>query len=106
MLTVRFPDGTAVQYNAANYLVHGERVWNLYSNDTKTEWIASIQPSSGAIVERVPACRVYNPSREKPLAEIVADLLERKPCSYDDRMALKRLKAALTQFNAATGRWK
>ena len=59
MFTVRFPNGQTVQYNTAGYLVHGDNGWHLYVRKDGP-WVASIQPSAGAIVECTPACRVYS----------------------------------------------
>lgn len=61
MLQVRYPDGTIVVYNNANQLEHGPNGWNLYTKKDGN-WIATIQPSAGVIVEAVEACRVDRPS--------------------------------------------
>lgn len=109
MMTVRFPNGTSVQYNSANFVTLGtanDRGFHLYTDDTKRIWIASIQESAGAIVEGVAACRVYNPVREKSLSEIVDGILTGKATGYVDCVALARLKAGLRSFDAGRKRWK
>jgi hypothetical protein len=64
MIRVRYPDGTTFQYNDANYLHRDSITWDLYSDAKETKWIASIQASAGAIVEAVPACRIYNAAEQ------------------------------------------
>lgn len=68
MLRVRYPNGLTIQYNTANCLTPDVHGWNLYTGKGG-DWVASIQPSAGAIVEAVEACRVYqaadDPSGEK-----------------------------------------
>lgn len=58
MITVRFPNGQAVQYNDGNYVSRSERYSDIYTRKDG-KWIAQI-PNT-CIIEVVPACRVYNP---------------------------------------------
>ena len=58
MMTVRFPNGQAIQYNTANYANRHSEYSDLYESDGG-KWIAQI-PNS-CIIESVFACRVYNP---------------------------------------------
>jgi hypothetical protein len=64
MLTVRFPNGQAVQYNTACFVQGGGGTdyLRLYTHDPKKggQWVASIQGSAGVIVEAITACRVYD----------------------------------------------
>ena len=63
MLTVRFPNGQAVQYNGANFIYHGNNAsYELYtkSKDSGGTCVAIIQASAGVIVELVTPCRVYD----------------------------------------------
>lgn len=60
MLIIRYPNGQAVQYNQANYLVYGNDHWVIYDRKGGT-WIASFQISAGITVEAEPACSVSNP---------------------------------------------
>lgn len=59
MLTVRFPNGMAVQYNGANFVnsddPHGSRIYTKRDGGL----VARVQHSAGAIIEFVPACHVY-----------------------------------------------
>lgn len=57
MMTVRFPDGTAIQYNTANYVTRHSEYSDLQEKKDGL-WVAQI-PNT-AIIEIVPACRVYN----------------------------------------------
>lgn len=75
MLRVRFPSGMVIQYNSATYLSQKEIGWDLYENKDEKKWVASIQLSAGAVVEAIPACRVYNET-ESELAQSVGDQLE------------------------------
>jgi hypothetical protein len=63
MLTVRFPNGQAVQYNGANFLYHGNnQSFELYtkSKESGGTCVAIIPSSAGALVEFVVPCRVYD----------------------------------------------
>lgn len=57
MMTVRFPNGQAVQYNTANYVIRRESCSSLYTEKDGT-WIAQIPYD--CIIEVEPACRVYD----------------------------------------------
>ena len=60
MITVRFPNGCAVQYNTANFAERSRYGYtDLYDIKDGT-WIAQV-PTDACIVERFPACRVYSP---------------------------------------------
>lgn len=71
MFTVRFPNGLSVQYNDANMLYYGEDSWEIYTalKENGGKWIASIQPSAGAVVEIVPPCDVYDALASQRLAD-------------------------------------
>lgn len=74
MLTVRFPNGQAVQYNTANYVTRSERYSDLYVRKDGA-WIAQI-PNT-CIIEAVPACRVYDAVRkieDEKVAEITREI--------------------------------
>ncbi len=58
MMTVRFPSGLAVQYNDANFLNRTSGFWDLYTDSTKTKWIACVQESAGVLIEVVRPCSV------------------------------------------------
>ena len=61
MMTVRFPNGQALQYNDAMNLAHGNNEEYILRKKKGGDAIAFIQASAGAIVEFVQPCRVYNP---------------------------------------------
>ncbi len=66
MITVRFPTGVSITYNAAHYVEHPERYWKLYDKapDKGGDLIAIIQASAGAILEFPAPCRIENPDEE------------------------------------------
>lgn len=57
MMTVRFPNGQAVQYNTATYVVRSERYSDLYTKKDGS-WIAQV-PNT-CLIEVVTSCRVYD----------------------------------------------
>ena len=69
MITVRYPNGQAISYNDATYLVHGVNEWILYKDKDKKYQIAFIQASAGIIVEFYAPCSVRNPIRSHNTAE-------------------------------------
>lgn len=69
MITVRFPNGHAIQYNNMHFVWHTDNgTWKLGENETKPS--VFIQASAGAVVEFTSPCRVYNGEHAQPLAEI------------------------------------
>ncbi|HKO43359.1 MAG TPA: hypothetical protein VJU84_08715 [Pyrinomonadaceae bacterium] len=104
MLTVRFPDGTAVQYNQANYLVCGSTEVSLYSKKDG-QWIASILNSSGAIVEGSTPCRVYDGRKTTEQLQSLVPRL-RELTSHSDCQVLVEMKRELENFDARRRCWK
>ena len=109
MFIVRFPSGVSITYNTAQFLRYrdDQRRWILYTSDPDkpgAEWVASIQPSSGAIVESIHACTVENPAANPTGNGAVGLLIEniRSVTSWN----LKRLKVVLRDFNMRTMSWK
>ena len=76
MMTVRYPNGTAVQYNTAGSLYYKKWGWELYteSEESGGSWIASIQLSAGAIVEFSPACKVFNAADQKAFLGLMTEI--------------------------------
>ncbi len=58
MVTVRFPNGQAVQYNTAAFVVRSSEYSDIYENSSQKVWIAQV-PNT-CIIEIQPACRVYD----------------------------------------------
>jgi hypothetical protein len=58
MMTVRFPNGQAVQYNNANFIERSSEYSDIYEHKDGI-WIAQV-PNS-CVVEKIKPCRVYNP---------------------------------------------
>jgi len=72
MLTVRFPNGQAVQYNSAYYVeAWGER--NFALRDRKDGDIIAIVPKTCLVEWSVP-CRVYNALKNEPDEQITREL--------------------------------
>ena len=60
MMTVRFPSGFSIQYNAATFaqrMTHGYT--DLYTKEGGA-WIAQV-PTVACVIENTPPCRTYNP---------------------------------------------
>jgi hypothetical protein len=68
MMTVRFPNGQAVQYNTATYACRGTNAYTDLYTRKDGAWIAQV-PNT-CIVEGVPACRVYQAIDGQRLAEL------------------------------------
>lgn len=64
MMTVRFPNGTSIQYNRAGFCKYQTNFFELYVKEGGG-WIASIPYASGGVIEAEQACRVYNPINER-----------------------------------------
>ena len=115
-LTVRYPNGQAITYNRANVLRYGPHCWQLYYKDAagRETWIASVQPSAGAVIESEPACRVENPlhgqgdpvSRWGPLTPQAAVNFLLEHLDQLDRRRLSELKRVLRAFDARGGHWR
>lgn len=56
MITVRMPDGTAVQFNSANYVKRFSNFSDLYTGENGS-WVAQVPLE--ALIELVAPCRVY-----------------------------------------------
>jgi len=59
MITVRYPNGQAIQYNEAKD-IRVELNGLIAIIDSKGYWMAKVLPSSGATFECYSPCRVYN----------------------------------------------
>lgn len=105
MLTVRFATGISVTYNTARFLSRESECWKLYTADPNKggAWIASIQPSAGAIVEAIDACKVEQAALS--VAEAARLLSSTDELGRLDSSVVRRLKAKLAGFNAKTLRW-
>lgn len=107
MLTVRFPDGTAVQYNNALYYRVGKETIALYTADPAKEgafWVATIPAATNCIIESSPACRVYNALHTE--AQLRTLLARIRDLNGSAASVLVEMKTVLKDFNATTRRWK
>lgn len=104
MLTVRFPDGTSLQYNTATYVSYHNSHARLWTQNGG-QWVATIFFSSGAVIEATTACRVYNPVKQT--GDVIGWLLDNmRRLSWTELGRLAELKAALKDFNMQHRRWK
>ena len=112
MLKVIYPNGQTRTYATATFLNCRDVTWRLYTanpnEDESAVWVASIQPSAGAIVESVPASRVESSLAELTLDKMLTEVSQRvrsfdKP-AHSER--LKTLKNALRDFDARSGWWR
>ena len=103
MMTVRFPSGHFVTYNNANLLSYAAHAWELHSKKGG-DWIASIQPSSGCLVEVTSPCRIGMADKREMLKAVSENL--RQFTSYEDCKALAAIKRELQEFNRQLKRWK
>ena len=60
-MTVRFPNGQAVQYNDAYFIQWGENTHTLYTKEPSKGGSLIAKVPRECIVEWVRPCRVYNP---------------------------------------------
>lgn len=102
MITVRYPSGFSVQYNDAVYLTYQNHGWELYTDQKKTKWIASIQNSAGVIIESVRPWATYdaNTVDDQKLIQLVMDRLPKMSQSK-----VRGLKRHLKNYNSNTGSW-
>lgn len=92
MMTVRFPTGLAITYNDARLVYYNDRHWELYTGDKANggRFIATIQPSAGAVVEVVPPCVVST-------AALVGEVNR-------SRALIERVERELTRINRERAR--
>jgi hypothetical protein len=71
MLTVRFPNGQAVQYNAGWFVKHYDNYYTIFDKEGGS--LQAVVPND-CIIEWVPACRVYNPIESHLLTAIRSEV--------------------------------
>lgn len=114
MFVVRYPDGTAVTYNTANYLTRTDTGWNLHTKNPAEggNWVASIMLTAGATIECVPACKVERPEDQAPLHQLLRTVVTRLEderhtyVNYKVHPALRRLKRMLQSFDMRGNTWR
>jgi len=62
MLTVRFPNGQAIQYNDAKHVEYAGDFIYLYEKKGDAGW--SVQVPKECLIEAIRPCRIYNPLQE------------------------------------------
>lgn len=98
MLTVRFPDGTSLQYNSATKVQYGEHCFTLLND--QGQWVAMV--GYNCLIEATTPDRISHPIRQpSPMIKWVLDHLREIPSA-----SLAQLKRELSHFNAQTRRWK
>ena len=106
MITVRFPDGTAVTYNDANWLCYEGGTACLRAKEGGHS-IAHIPAGTPCIIELEKPCIVENLVKGITPA-LSVDYLVTHIREVRGYLALKRLgdiKRALRKFNTRTGKW-
>lgn len=71
MITVRFPNGQAVQYNAATHVARYSENSDLFI-EQGGQWIAYV-PNT-CMIEVVAPCRVYNALQEQQLESLTKEI--------------------------------
>jgi hypothetical protein len=72
MITVRFHNGQAIQYNGGNYVIRTDAYIDIYTAKNG-QWIAQV-PTSMCVVEIVDPCRVYDGLKREPDAATAKEL--------------------------------
>jgi|CXWL01.1.fsa_nt_gi hypothetical protein len=108
MMTVRFPNGVAVKYPTATYLMRGVNSWDLYT-EKDGSWVTSVQLSAGLIVEATSQVTVTAPpiATAKAALQFLVNALNAKPITgWEEESLLRELKAKLARFNARKKVWR
>jgi hypothetical protein len=109
MFIVRYPTGVSITYNQARYLTYKSAVWELYTADPEKggNWVASISPSAGCVVEAIEACKIENPTTDVTGRTVLLNVVKhlRDYSRYDFDLLIE-LKRALQQFDARARGWK
>ena len=109
MFIVRYPTGVSITYNTADYLKYGTGVWELYTDDPDKggEWVASISPAAGCVVEVIEACKIENPTTDVTGRTVLSNVLKHlRDYGHHDFDLLIELKRELQQFDARARGWK
>lgn len=103
MITVRFPNGQAIQYNDASYCTRSVNGYSdLYTKKDGT-WIAQV-PNT-ALIESVRPCAITNPVAREMTPESACDLVAKHIRSISSGK-LSMLKSLLSRFNRRTHTWR
>ena len=101
MLTVRYPNGTTVDFNNGHN-VEGGPAGGLYLVNKKGNWIAYLPSAADVVVYFDHPCAVHDGTAEA-IKRIANDPDRLRELDYS---TLEQLKRALRDFNMQTGRWK
>lgn len=99
MLKIVFPNGHTRVYKEACFK-SGD---NLYTDETKSRWVASIT-ESGNVIEAINPTRVEG--IDLPPNELAASLLRYEAIRDCDIHYLRQLKKMLIRFDAKKGEWR
>lgn len=102
MITVRFPNGHAVQYNDANYVVWNDNHTAAIYKDSSKQHLFARAPQ-GALVELQKPCRTYDgntPGQETLFDQFMVQL------RVFPHYRIRDLKRALQKFDAKKQDWK
>lgn len=103
MMRIRFPNGHAVTYNRAIYVVWGADRWSLYTKKDG-EHIASVGLASGAILEWSDPCKVENGPSIPSLVE-AAELVIAQKRQLSQNLA-RRIKRAMQNYSLTEDLWR
>lgn len=105
-MTIRYPNGQAVTYNDAGYLVREIHSWSLYTDSSRSRWIASVQLSAGAIIEGTYPCVIENPLTERTESSAEGMVLRMyEQGRHKQGARAVRIKRALRRFDMRTWLW-
>lgn len=103
MITVRFPNGQAIQYNDASYCTRSVNGYSdLYTKKDGT-WIAQV-PNT-ALIESVRPCSITNPVAREMTPESALALVTEHLRTLPGHK-VRDLKVALRAFNARSRTWR
>lgn len=104
MITIRYPTGLTITYRQANYLIHGDGNWLLYTRKDG-DFVAAIQKSAGVVADLGTACLTENKGQG------ARDIINQLACNPEllrdgHGRDLHALKNILAGFDARQYRWK
>jgi hypothetical protein len=100
-MTVRFPNGQAVQYNDAMYVIWGEKHSSLYNKDPSKGGNLIARVPAECIIEWANPCRVYNPLTDNINEELKALSKEIRAL----RRKVERVKEGVSNKNGTRSNW-
>jgi hypothetical protein len=102
-MTVRFPNGQAIQYNTALFALRSTEYTDLYTKNGG-KWISQVP--NNCIIESVEPCNIYNPLNETNIKndkaiEIVISMIE----NHEIDLPAAYMKRLLADYSIKKGKW-